>query len=487
MVSFINNVVNAGRTGVNFNAMFETWDIRNGIRSGLIKALSHEFKYTQIFNFLVNKSSNLSTFDWNATDEEIRKQYKQLNEEIASNWGQVFGRAIGSSVSIALGSGSSLILPKISGARLADQIIKSASSQAREDLIDEIQQALNVTTRNTTSYLALEGFIQYRSLLKKMPESLLATIYGEETAKWIKTGWGNKNGPSLRISDKIEEKIESIKNEVIQEFVREAIDGFTDSFIDTGFVIAQEFDDALRQYQLNNRINRDNSQIIEIYPDADSEERYLIQQGSQEEIENITEQIINNHRILQNRDVGQIIASSIDTYRSTPLLRKLEIIFKSKNKPPYYLSDGSRCLEKIISIPNVKKNLTWQHIKSTFGNNRIAFTAGNNWCVLKFKNTRRYLKVQLDDVNNAESLLKEWATLSELEYEPPIRTNNYQDLPAQYRTQPTPMYAVQGRLIHTNIEPSGRISRQPPSIFKFDLWRDDPPDNFDDFFNNPQR
>ena len=49
-----------------------------------------------------------------------------------------------------------------------------------------------------------------------------------------------------------------------------------------------------------------------------------------------------------------------------------------------------------------------------------------------------------------------------------------------------PMYAVKGRLMHTNLDANGRIIRDFPNIYQFDLWQDDPPLDFDNQFNNPQ-
>ena len=487
-IGFVDNVVNAVRSGINFNGMFRGWNITEGIKSNLVRGLNHEFQYTQVFSFLVQASNSISTFDWNATDEEIRAKYKEINEDMAGTWGQVFGRGIGSATAIALGSGSALVLPKISGARLAQQVMSAASQDAREQLIDELGDAMRQTTQQAGSMLALEGYIKYRQIIKSLPQPVLAGMYGEDTARWIKTGWGAKDGPSMKISEKIDEKIEAIKSGPIQEFVREALDGFTDAFIDTGFVIAQEFDEALRQYQLG-QARLGDPEVIEVYPNAENpDERYIIEGSTQEQIEEQTQQIINTHRVMESRDVGQIIATSIESYRSSPMLRKLEIVFKSKPRPPFMHPDGTQAIEKIISIPNVKKNISWQKIKTTFGNGQVAFNAGDRWATLGFKNTNRYLKVRLDDssIGNAEGMMKEWAELSELEFDPPVRVNDYQGQTARQRKPSMPMYAVKGRLMHTNLDANGRIIRDFPNIYQFDLWQDDPPLDFDNQFNNPQ-
>jgi uncharacterized protein YaaR (DUF327 family) len=484
---FIQNVENNSRTGFNPARMFDGFNLSDGIKSQFAKWLGNEFKYTEIFSFLVRSSNSLSTFDWNATDKELRAKYKELNEEMASAWGAVFGRGIGSATAIALGGGAALMLPKISGARLATQVMGAASEQAKEELIDEVADALRETRGKAGNMLALEGFIRYRQLMKKMPKGVLVGFYGEETAEWIINGWGSEDGASYKISEKIDEKIENIQNSIIQEFVREAVEGFSDAFIDTGFVIAQEFDESLRQYQLANS-GLEDFDVIEVFPNEENPNESYIIEGNREQLEQQTQDIINTYRVMQSRDVGQIVASSIETYRSTPMLRKLEIVFKSVARSPFIHSNGTRALEKIVSIPNVKKNISWATIKQKFGNGNVAFTAGDRWAVLKFKDTRRYIKVQLDDgsITSAESLLKEWAQLSELEYDPPIRINDYQDQTTRQRRPSTPMYAVKARLLHTNIDSNGRIVQGFPSIYTFDLWQDDPPINFDDNFNNPR-
>ena len=483
----VNNVRNNERSGFSPNRMFEGFNLGNGIRSQFANWLGQEFRYTEIFSFLVRSSTALTTFDWNATDKELRAKYKEMNEDMAGTWGAVFGRGIGSATAIALGGSTALMLPKISGARLAQKVMEAGSDAAREELIDELGDAMRETKGKVGTMLALEGFIKYRQLIKKVPLPLLEQFYGKETAYWIINGWGEPGGDSYKIAQGIDEKIEGIKNSVIQEFVREALDGFGDAFIDTGFVIAQEFDESLRQYQLG-RARLQDPEVIEVFPNEENpDERYVLEGDTQEQIEENIQQIINTHRVMQSRDVGQIVASSIDSYRSSPILRKLEIIFKSVLRPPFMHSNGDRALEKVVSIPNVKKNISWQKIKTTFGNGNIAFNAGDRWAVLKFKGSRRYLKVQLDDIsiNTAETTLKEWSELSELEYDPPVRVNDYQGQTSQQRRPSTPMYAVSARLIHTNIDINGRIQRSFPKIYDFDLWRDDPPPNFDDNFNNP--
>ena len=96
----INNVSSNVGNGFSANRMFSGFNLGDGIKSTVTDFLTKEFKYTDIFSFLVRSKNALSTFDWLATDEEIRKQYQEINEELAGTWGAVIGRGIGSSLAV---------------------------------------------------------------------------------------------------------------------------------------------------------------------------------------------------------------------------------------------------------------------------------------------------------------------------------------------------------------------------------------------------
>jgi hypothetical protein len=480
-----NNAPPTPNSGFNPTNMFRGFNMGNGIRSQFLGWLSYEFRYTDVFSFLVRASTVITTFDWNASDKELRAKYKEMNENMASAWGAVFGRGLGSAVAIGIGSPTALMLPKIGSGALARQVMKEASIEAKEELLDEVVDALRETKNNAGSMLALEGFIRYRAFLKsdKVPEALLASLYGQQTASFIKRGWGEENGETFVISQKIDEKIDGIKNSIVQEFVREAVEGFGDAFIDTGFVIAQGFDDALRQYQLGQRRTTE-PEVIEIYPNAENpDEVHVIEGDTLEQVEETAQEVLNNHRVMQNRDVGQIIGSSAESYASMPMLRKLEITFKSIPRPPYMYPNGDRAKMTYISIPNVKRGLTYEKIRRTFGNGQVAYTAGDRWANLKFRGSNRKLQLEVADqqVSGVDALLKQWADLSELPHAESATVSQILDPNANNRKPPVAMYAVKAKLIKSNVNLNGRVTGTP-EFFIFDLWQEDEPFNFREQF-----
>ncbi|WP_324282478.1 hypothetical protein VKI22_01645 [Cyanobacterium aponinum UTEX 3221] len=76
---WVQNVANNVRSGFNPSRMFSSFNHGDGVASVFANVLKQEFRYTEVFSFLVRASNTLSTFDWNATDEELRAKYKEIN------------------------------------------------------------------------------------------------------------------------------------------------------------------------------------------------------------------------------------------------------------------------------------------------------------------------------------------------------------------------------------------------------------------------
>lgn len=484
MVGMINNVTNSPRQGFNPSQMLGGFNFGNGIRSTIGQFLNKEFKYSEVYNFLVSGAQKLSNFDWNATDEEIRAKYKDLDKQLASAWGGVFGRGIGSATAIAVGGGVGLVVPKISGARLSRQLMSAAGQDAKEEIIDEAIGAIQFTKNLAVDVLTLEGYIKYRNFLRNLPERVLVRLFGQDTANFIKYQWGTKDGADFRIAEKIEEAIEGINNEVIRMFVEEATEEFFESFIETGYIIAYELDEALRQYQLaNSRIVE--PEVIEVFPNADNEnESFIIEGDTQEEIEQETQQVLNNWRVINNRDIGEIVTQDMEVLEQHPQLRRLEITFKSVPTPPYINPDGTRARNSTITIPNVKASLTWNDIKRTLKYNRTtpSYVWGDSVAVLKFVDKRK-IRIQFDrnSMSNeaVETYLKELAELSDGLIKT-ITINEYVEQPRQMRDQATGMYPLEARVVNRNLTNINRSNANslPVSAYRFPIWVDNEPDDF---------
>jgi len=85
--------------------------------------------------------------------------------------------------------------------------------------------------------------------------------------------------------------------------------------------------------------------------------------GRQKDLKLAILQAITTNRTVWNKDVGQILGlPSADVQRPRKQERILNIIFKSKEKPPWK-EDGKNCKSVDYKIPNCKKGLTWQQVK----------------------------------------------------------------------------------------------------------------------------
>lgn len=478
------NVANHPRQGFNPGAMLGGFNLGDGIRSVLGSFLNKEFKYSEVYNFLVSGAQKLANFDWNATDEEIRAKYKNLDQQLASAWGGVFGRGIGSATAIALGGGVGLVVPKISGARLSRQLMKAGTKDAKEEIIDEAIGAIQFTKNLATDVLVLEGYIKYRNFLRKMDHTALTLAFGKDTADFIKYQWGTENGADFRIAEKIEEFVEGINNEIIQAFVEEATEEFFEAFIETGYIIAYELDEALAQYQLAQSRLAD-PEVIEVFPNADNEnESFIIEGDTQVEIEQETQQVLNNWRVLNNRDIGEIVTQDIEILEQHPQLRRLEITFKSVPTPPYINPDGTRARNSTITIPNVKASLTWRDIKRTLKYNKTtpSYTWGDSVAVLKFVDKRK-IRIQFDrnSMTNeeVETYLKELAELSDGVIKT-ITINEYVEQPRQLRDRATGMYPLEARVVNRNLTDINRSNANslPVAAYRFPIWVENEPEDF---------
>jgi hypothetical protein len=486
---FVQNTAGGARSGFNPSRMFSGFNVGDGIKSTFAKWLGKEFKYTEIYNFLVTGTQQLANFDWNATDEEIKAKYKDLDNQLASAWGGVFGRGIGSAAAIALGGGAGLVVPKISGARLARQIVSATSKEAKEEIVDEAIGAIRFTKNLAVNVLVLEGFMKYRTLLKNSPEPLLRGLgFNSDTINFIKYQWGTKDGADMRISAVIEEKIESINNQVIQNFVEEAVDEFFESFMETGYIIAYELDEALSQYQLANSRVVD-PDVIEIFPNQDNPyESFVIEADTNEEIEEQSEQIINNWRVMNNRDIGQIIAQDIEILETHPQSRRLEISFRSRPHPPWTNDQGVSKIST-LTIPNFKAGITYDRLKRDlkYSLTKPAYIWGDDVAVLKFTDKRK-IRIQYDrrrmTREEVETVLKSFADLS-TGIQKTITANEIVDQPRAMRDEGIGMYPVYCKIFTQNLTQSNiaRANQLPRASYEFPLWLEDEPEGFAEQIN----
>jgi hypothetical protein len=170
------------------------------------------FSATKIWGWLVNPITALKPFNWNATDAQLSTSLEAQNVVLAGVWGGALGQGFGWLVGIGIGYGISYLCPVIGGAALARLVASKASKEAIEELLPVLRNAINQTATTIGRNVLVNGYIQYRKLLKTAPRPLLDAIFGKDTAGFIKNVWGGEGGPDMSFNTQMDEAIESIQN-----------------------------------------------------------------------------------------------------------------------------------------------------------------------------------------------------------------------------------------------------------------------------------
>lgn len=335
-----------------------------GFISSAIKGIT--FSASAVWGWLTGKIEAIKAFNWNATDEEIQKMMEAQNIGLASAWGTVAGQTFGWSAGIVVGAGIGLICPVIGGGVLATAIATAVATEGVQEVLSSVTSALWQTANVLVSKMALSGYINYRKILKNVPYSVLSKVYGKQTADFIKYEWGVNKGPEMSFNKWMDEQVESLSgdNKVLKAFLENAFEEAWDSFIEAGFVIAEELDKAFADAKAGSQQALGKNRIIKITPDKRKKEETVTIAGPQSLALPVIAQTLATAQLLGNRDVGVMVAQPMPEYLKGKFqLRKLSLEFKAKEKPPWK-KGGKSVRTAEISIPEVKRGLTWREIKN---------------------------------------------------------------------------------------------------------------------------
>jgi len=431
-----------------------------------------------IYGWLVQASIAITTFDWNATDAAYRQQIFERNTQLAAIWGGISGQAFGYLVGLGVGAGIGLICPVIGGPLLAGTIATAVASEAVQDISGNLLNAITQTFYLGTANAALSGYINLRRWLKSPRNPIINSLFGEEKAAEIRKNWGREGGPMVSMAGELEEKVESIPNKFVQAFVEEFVDESFDSFIEAGYIIAYELDNAFEMSKAANKNTLGPERAVIIEPDRASEDEVLALYGPQSSVIEGVQQAITTHRLIHNRDVGEILGEPQDSRgRASPLLRQLVLRFHSRPRPPFREPDGSRGTWVKCVVPDPRFGLTWREIKAAAD----AFNWGP-WRATATLDNRRQMAVYGASRNEAIHKLKELHRLSSTEILN-LNVTEEEERPQRLKKRPTRVYPVKGALLgrRNSIDGRGRVMLDnkvfDEETIKFSLWQNDEPKN----------
>jgi len=204
---------------------------------------------TQIATTLVSSYLQLESFDWNQTDEEIKKQIESNNEQLLMNSGDAVGQlaawglvsfanlAIGATLG-ALGKATGnnklrgaairgITVPVLSG-KIAAALAEEGGEEVRDELRSFLMQAKNIAIQN----------------------GILSTILSARKAGFF---GGVKTDESLPVDSFMSRQQDFIKKHIPekwQDWAEDALDSFKDTLSEAIYVVTRTIDDdiAARKY-----------------------------------------------------------------------------------------------------------------------------------------------------------------------------------------------------------------------------------------------
>lgn len=433
----------------------KSWARRfGGFISAALRGIS--ITVSSIFGIFVNATQQLSQFNWNASDRQLKATIQQRNIQLTSIWGGAIGAGVGWIAGIGVGYGLTVLCPVIGSASLARLAAGETTLEALEEMRSTTANALRATSGILGTNLLVGGYMKFRKALGIHPAD---------------------NAPSWTIAGKIEEKIESIRDPLIQAFVEEFVDEFFDSFIESGYVFAYELDAQLAAARAAKQPQVERQ--IELTPDKEAPDEKLILVGDEADLKTQIRETIVSHRLIANRDVGQIVGQPAeDWYRAQPRRRSLTILFCSRPAPPFNISKSDRSQTATYTIPEPKVNLKWGEIKAaakpyTWGRFRVTANLTNG----------RQMAVYGASAKEAEEKLKELLTLSTCEILT-VSTSEERVRHTKIKKEATRMHPIYGNLLvrKASTDGKGRTDLEgktwAENHTRFALWTKDEPSNF---------
>ncbi len=138
----------------------------------------------------------------------------------------------------------------------------------------------------------------------------------------------------------------------------------------------------------------------------------IILSGTEESLKPIIALLIGIHQLIENRDVGDIVAMPLqERVLAEPQTIKLTIFFNPSKEPPFRRKKGEHQLTPYCNIPDVNKTkLTWNNIKAAAGGTN-GYYWGRFLATAKMSN-RRQMQVYGGSEKDAEERLLALAELS---------------------------------------------------------------------------
>lgn len=293
--------------------------------------------------WLIQSVIQLSNFNWLASDTAIKQFMDGNNLAIASSLGALVGGGGVWLTSIGLASAAAIQYPVLGG-QIALKLAEEGGEELRGYLRNFVTQTGNTLAQNALLYV----FLQSRRAWRKA-NGMPATV-ADGQKPWT-------------VADTIENWAEGVGGTWLRTFVESAIEEAADAATEAGFILSYALDDYYQSAKLAAQSNLGEQRTVKIIPDKQKEDEFITLSGPQMLLQQDIQTALTTHRWVHNRDMGQIVGQPAEDWlRAGMQRRKLTIVFKSKEKPPWIV-EGGRVREVSYTVPEPDIGLTWQKLK----------------------------------------------------------------------------------------------------------------------------
>jgi len=408
----------------------------NFLISGVISLIS--FSFTKLWSWIVSATQFIYNFNWNISDTAIDKQIAGLWTSFGGILGGAAGRAIGWIGCGVVPSATVFAFNQSLGAHL----LKEVGEQALDEMLDAASEVINAAFRLGARATFLWLYKDVRRALKD-PNNIfgqgLRAVLGQKTIE----DWGT--GESWTIAKAVEDRIEKIPDAFWRNFTEEMIEEGSEACIEAGFAVAGGIDAFLAQQAMQSNAILGVDRTVEITPDRSAPDERIILSGPEAVLRPTIVQVMATHQMLGNRDVGVLINGTPVDDIVTPGVqeRRLLIEFREKVAPPWKMPNGKRARRREITIPDIKRGLTWEEVKIA----AKQYTSGQRLVTARLNNGRQmqcYASTENEGIRKIEELLK----LSTAEILPNgVRDSGYTDPTPRRRSLPYIVYPCKAVLV----------------------------------------
>ncbi|NJL52244.1 MAG: hypothetical protein HC930_08530 [Hydrococcus sp. SU_1_0] len=406
---------------------------------------------SSLWDVAIEAYFEIKYFDWAQSDADIKSDLAANDALIAGAFGRLAGTGLVWLTGIGVAVGLSFKFPVVAS-RVALAIAEEGGQEIRSALTNLIIASRQAAIRS----MLLGGLLTARKL----------ELFGLKPVINSQKPW--------TFADEIEKKIEALPSAGLRAFVSQFGDAVEDSIIEMGYVISFTLDDYYASQRFTEQAMLGTERTIELTPNVAVPDERIILEAPQELIISDTQNVIAHHQLIDNRDVGQIVGMPEQDYLSPrPQRRKLKVIFRGKEQPPWKLPDGKYAMTAEVNIPDLKPGTTWQQLKA----NITQYTWGKYRVTAHLSNGRQ-MRVHAVSYSEGEQQLNKYINLSTAEI---IRFNHGvtatdNPLDPSKSIVPQVVYPAYAKLVIGDVRLDGTLQSKSTQTTRVNLWTDTEPE-----------